>query len=101
MEGEDLPAAQGRAGTHVTPQPAIAPRHRSFVGGWAIAAVLAVIAVLLYQIRIALLPFVFAVAVAFVVDPLIKAVQERLGSPRWPVATVLYVFILAILGGAR
>jgi predicted PurR-regulated permease PerM len=75
-------------------------RPRSFVGGWAIAAVLAVLAVLLYQIRIALLPFVFAVAVAFVFDPLIRRVQERLGSPRWPIATAFYILILAILGGA-
>jgi predicted PurR-regulated permease PerM len=77
-----------------------APRRRSFVGGWAIAAVLAVIAVLLYEIRIALLPFIFALAVAFVVDPLIKTFQRRLGAPRWIVAAVLYVLILLILGGA-
>jgi predicted PurR-regulated permease PerM len=73
-------------------------RRRSAVSGWAIAAVLAVIAVLLYQIRIALLPFVFAVAVAFVTDPLVRAVQRRLGIRRWPVAAALYLFILAILG---
>jgi hypothetical protein len=60
MEREDLPAGQERAGRRVTFPPANASRHRSFVGGWAIAAVLAVIAVLLYEIRIALLPFVFA-----------------------------------------
>ncbi|MFL5269105.1 MAG: AI-2E family transporter [Stellaceae bacterium] len=100
MEREDLPAGQERAGRRVTFPPANASRHRSFVGGWAIAAVLAVIAVLLYEIRIALLPFVFAVAVAFVVDPLIKTVQQRLGSPRWPVAAALYVLILVILGTA-
>lgn len=70
------------------------------VGGWAIAAVLAVLAVLLYEIRIALLPFVFAVAVAFVTDPSIKAVQRRLRSPRWPVAAALYIVIVAVLGGA-
>ena len=75
-------------------------RQRSFVGGWAIAAVLAVVAILLYQIRIALLPFVFAVAVAFVSDPLIRGLQQRLGSPRWPIAAALYVLLLAMLGGA-
>lgn len=100
MEGTDLPAAQDLAGTHVSPRRAAPVRRRSFVGGWAIAAVLTVVAVLLYQIRIALLPFVFAVAVAFVVDPLISAVQQRLGSPRWPVATALYVLILAVFGAA-
>jgi predicted PurR-regulated permease PerM len=84
----------------VKAQPVRPARRRSFVGGWAIAAVLTVIAVLLYQIRIALLPFVFAVAVAFVSDPLIRALQHRLGSPRWPIATALYILILAILGAA-
>ncbi len=71
---------------------------RSRVGGWAIAAVLAVLALLLYEIRIALLPFIFAVAVAFVLDPLIKRLQRRLGLPRWPVAAVLYLLVLAVLG---
>ena len=100
MEEENLLAAEERSGRQLKPRPALAPRQRSFVGGWAIAAVLAVLALLLYEIRIALLPFVFAVAVAFVMDPLIISIQQRLGSPRWPVATMLYVFILAILGGA-
>ncbi|HZT88660.1 MAG TPA: AI-2E family transporter [Stellaceae bacterium] len=75
-------------------------RYRSRVGGWAIAAVLAVIAILLYEIRYALLPFVFAIAVGFVTDPLIRALQKRLRSPRWPVAIALYVVLLAVLGGA-
>src|SRR5690348_438243 len=83
----------------MTPEGTAPIRPRSFVGGWAIAAVLAVVAVLLYEIRIALLPFVFALAVAFVLDPLIKAGQERLGSPRWPVAAGLYLVILAVLAG--
>jgi predicted PurR-regulated permease PerM len=100
MEGKNLPPAEDLAGTDVTARRASAPRRRSFVGGWAIAAVLAVIAILLYEIRIALLPFVFAVAVAFVVDPLIGEVQQRLGSPRWPIATFFYLLLLAILGGA-
>lgn len=104
MEGKDLSVREDVAGTDVTPDETprrVGPvRPRSFVGGWAIAAVLAVVAVLLYEIRIALLPFVFAVAVAFVLDPLIRSAQQRLGSPRWPVATALYLVILAILGGA-
>lgn len=84
----------------MTPPNAGPLRPRSVVGGWAIAAVLAVIAVLLYQIRIALLPFVFAVAVAFVSEPLIKAVQQRLAIPRWVVAAALYLCILGIFAGA-
>ena len=79
---------------------ATAGQRRSRVGGWAIAAVLAVLAVLLYAIRYALLPFVFAVAIGFVADPLIKLLQRRLGGPRWVVAIALYLMLLAVLGAA-
>ena len=99
MERTDISANEELAGPRVTPGER-APRRRSFVGGWAIAAVLTVIAVLLYQIRIALLPFIFALAVAFVLDPLIRMLQRRLAAPRWPVAAALYIVILLILGGA-
>jgi predicted PurR-regulated permease PerM len=99
VEGTDLPA-ESISGGAVRTERAAPARPRSFVGGWAIAAVLAVIAVLLYEIRIALLPFVFAVAVAFVTDPLIRSLQRRLGTRRWPVAAALFVFILLILAGA-
>jgi len=60
MEEENLPAVQERSGPQLKPRPALAPRQHSFVRGWAIAAVLAVLALLLYEIRIAVLPFVFA-----------------------------------------
>ena len=80
--------------------PPTAPQRRSRVGGWAIAAVLAVLAVLLYAIRYALLPFVFAVAIGFVTDPLIKQGERRLGAPRWLVAIVLYILLLAVFGAA-
>lgn len=73
-----------------------APQRRR-VGGWPIAATLAVLAIVLYAVRYALLPFVFAVAVAFVADPLIARVQRRLGLPRWPVAAALYAAFLAVL----
>jgi predicted PurR-regulated permease PerM len=100
VEGTNLPIDQNLAGPGVTPVPSAPAGRRSFVGGWAIAAVLTVLALLLYEIRIALLPFVFAIAVAFVTDPLIKNLQRRLGTPRWPVATACYLAILAVLGAA-
>ncbi|MBV8334183.1 MAG: AI-2E family transporter [Alphaproteobacteria bacterium] len=99
MEGTDIPA-ESVSGGAVRTERAAPARPRSFVGGWAIAAVLAVIAVLIYEVRIALLPFVFAVAVAFVTDPLIRSLQLRLDTQRWPVAAVLYLIILLILAGA-
>ncbi len=97
MEGSHIPTERDFSEARVNPGQA---GRRSRVGGWAIAAVLAVLALLLYEIRIALLPFVFAIAVAFVTDPWIRQVQRRLGSPRWPVAVGFFVVILAALAGA-
>jgi predicted PurR-regulated permease PerM len=71
---------------------------RSRVGGWPIAAALAVVAIILYEVRYALLPFVFAAAIGFVTDPLIVAVQRRSGLRRWLVAALLYVVLLAVVG---
>jgi predicted PurR-regulated permease PerM len=73
---------------------------RSRVGGWPIAAALAVVAIVLYAVRYALLPFVFAAAIAFVADPLIRAGQRGLGVPRWVAAALTYIAVLAIFGAA-
>jgi len=75
------------------PQPATV---RSRVGGWPIAAALAVVAIILYLIRYALLPFVFAIAIAFVTDPLIRAGQRRLRLPRWVVGALVYVVLVLL-----
>ena len=100
MEGSDISIDQDVDGPRVGPAQLPPRRRRSFVGGWAIAAVLAVLAVLLYEIRIALLPFVFAIAVAFVLEPVIQTLQRRLGSPRWPIAAALYLLLLMVLAAA-
>jgi predicted PurR-regulated permease PerM len=70
-------------------------QERSRVGGWSIAAVLAVVAIVLYAVRYALLPFVVAAAVAFVFDPLITRAQRLAGLRRWPVAAALCLMLLA------
>ena len=81
------------------PPPKAAPLPaRSPVGGWPIAAALAVVAIILYAVRYALLPFVFAAAIGFVADPLIVRLQRRSGAPRWVVATFAYLALLALLG---
>jgi predicted PurR-regulated permease PerM len=81
------------------PPPQAAPLPaRSPVGGWPIAAALAVVAIILYAVRYALLPFVFAAAIGFVADPLIATLQRRSGAPRWIVAALAYVAFLALLG---
>ncbi len=101
MEGKDIetpPAAP--FGRFVRSPAAARMPHRSRVSGWALFAVFVIIAILLYEIRITLLPFVFAVAVAFVMDPVIKAMQQRFGTPRWVGAVLIYFAILAVLAGA-
>jgi predicted PurR-regulated permease PerM len=55
-----------------------------------------VVAIILYLIRYALLPFVFAIAIAFVTDPLIRAGQRRLGLPRWVVGALLYAVLVLL-----
>ena len=69
---------------------------RSRVGGWPIAAALAIVAIVLYAVRYALLPFVFAIG--FVTDPLIVAAQRHSGAPRWVVATLAYILLLLLVG---
>jgi predicted PurR-regulated permease PerM len=43
---------------------------------------------------------VFAIAVAFVTDPLVRAGQRRLGVPRWVVAALVYLALLLCLAAA-
>jgi predicted PurR-regulated permease PerM len=101
MEGKDVPTApESLAGRPVSAPPSEEMPRRSRVTGWALFTACVIIAVLLYEIRYALVPFVFAVAIAFVMDPVIKALQRRLRSPRWVPAVLVYLAILAVLGGA-
>jgi predicted PurR-regulated permease PerM len=79
--------------------PASGPRLRR-VGGWPVAAALAVLAVVLYIVRYALLPFVLAAAVAFVTDPLIAAGQRLTGFRRWSIAAGLCAVLFAGLAAA-
>lgn len=79
------------------PRPSAERPVRSRVGGWPIAATLAVAAVMLYAIRYALLPFVFAIAIAFVVDPAVAWLAGRRGVRRWVAAVLVYVPVAAAL----
>jgi predicted PurR-regulated permease PerM len=80
-----------------SPRPeGILVRERSPVGGWPIAAAIAVIGLLLYGVRHAILPFVFAAAIGFVTDPLIEAARRRTGWRRGIVAALAYVVLLAV-----
>jgi predicted PurR-regulated permease PerM len=59
-----------------------------------LAAVIAAVALLLYAIRYALLPFVFAIAVAFVLEPVVRFLQR--GRHRWPGAIAIYAGLLLV-----
>ena len=71
---------------------------RSPVTGWPIAAVFAVVAILLYEIRYALLPFVIALALAFVLEPVVGWLEARTGRRRWRAALIVYLAALALIG---
>lgn len=70
---------------------------RSKVGGWAIAAVVGVVALFLYRVRLVLLPFLIAAAIGFVCAPVIDRVADRFRLPRWIAAMLAYVAILLLL----
>lgn len=71
---------------------------RSAVTGWPIAAVFAVVAILLYEIRYVLLPFVVALAIAFILEPVVRWLQARTGRRRWRAALLVYLAALAVIG---
>jgi predicted PurR-regulated permease PerM len=64
--------------------------------------VLITIAVFLYLVRVILLPFVIAGAVAFVCAPAVDWLAARLSVPRWVSASAMFVLLLglAILTGS-
>lgn len=70
---------------------------RAAVGGWPIAIVGMVLILIAYTLRYTLVPFVFAIMAAFVLEPVISWSTRRLHGRRWPMATLLS---LAVVGGA-
>jgi predicted PurR-regulated permease PerM len=61
--------------------------------------VLAIVAVIVYVIRYDLLPFVCAIAIAFVVEPVVRLLQRRTGWRRAIVAALLAAAIVMLLAG--
>lgn len=71
------------------------------ISGWPIAAALAVLCIFLYYVRAVLLPFMIAGALAFMLSPVVNAVQSRVrGMPRWLAALPVYLAVLACMAGA-
>ncbi|MBV9749383.1 MAG: AI-2E family transporter, partial [Acetobacteraceae bacterium] len=76
------------------------PPYRSKASGWAIFTALVVVAVILFSIRVVLLPFIIAIGIGFVLDPLVQYMQRRSGARRGLIATVLYILLLVLFAGA-
>jgi len=68
--------------------------HRSRVGGWPIPIAGAVLVLLAYTLRYALVPFVFAAVISFVLDPVVDWAARRMGGHRWPIAALLSLMIV-------
>lgn len=60
-------------------------------------AAIVVVAFFLYEVHYALLPFVFAAAIAFVIHPALDYGRRHTGAPKWVVATVCYLALLVAL----
>jgi predicted PurR-regulated permease PerM len=71
---------------------------RSRVGGWPIAIAGAVLVLLAYTLRYALVPFVFAAVIGFVLDPVVSWTARRMGGHRWPIAAMLSLLIVGWAG---
>lgn len=81
-----------------TPAPRV--ERRSRVGGWPIAIIGIILVLLTYTLRYTLIPFVFAIVIGFVLDPVLVWSAQRMRGHRWPMAALLTLAIFAlVLGG--
>ena len=86
------------ASPHGTAEPHPRSEIRSRVGGWPIAIVGGVLGLLAYTVRYALIPFVFAAVIGFVLDPVLDWSARHLRGHRWPTAVLLTVLIIGGIG---
>ena len=86
---DDSPGTE--TGQHQAGNP---PGRRSWPRNWALTGVVAVMVLVVFMLRMELLPFVIAGGVSFVLDPLIRRVQPHLGNHRWIPATIVYLILL-------
>lgn len=77
-------------------QPIRLTERRSLVGGWPIAIVAMVLVLLAYTLRYTLVPFVFAIMIGFMLDPVLHWCAHRMGGRRWPAAVVLSILLIGL-----
>lgn len=75
------------------------PLTRHKIPGWPIAAAFAVLFLYFYYVRVVLLPFVLAGALAFILTPLVEKLHRSIPRvPRWTAATAVYILFLLAIG---
>jgi predicted PurR-regulated permease PerM len=70
---------------------------RAPVNPWAITVAVAAALAFLYVVRLAVLPYLVAAAIAYVVHPAIGQVERRLGIRRSVAAVLVYLGVVALL----
>lgn len=77
-----------------TPTERRAPANR-----WAIAVAVGVALAFFYMVRLAVLPFLFAAAIAYVASPVVLWLQRAWRLPRAAAAAVVFIAIMALFAG--
>jgi predicted PurR-regulated permease PerM len=77
--------------------PAPAQERRGPVNKWALAVALAVAFAFLYVVRIAVLPFLIAAAIAYIAEPGVRALQRRWHVSRAMAAFIVFLGVMAVL----
>jgi predicted PurR-regulated permease PerM len=77
----------------------MAPERRPPASKWAIAVAVAIALAFLYIVRIAVLPFLIAAAIAFAGEPAIRWLGRHAHLSRGPAALVVYVAIMGLAAG--
>ena len=72
---------------------------RSPVNKWAVAVAVAAILAFLYVVRVAVMPFVIAAAIAYVAEPANLWLRRRWRFSRGSAAATTFVMIMLLLGG--
>lgn len=72
---------------------------RSPVNKWAVAAAVAVALAFLYVVRLAVLPFLIAAAIAYVAEPANLFLRRRFHLSREAAAVATFLGVMAVLGG--
>jgi predicted PurR-regulated permease PerM len=78
--------------------PRSASERRGPVNKWAIAVALAVALGFLYVVRLAVLPFLIAAAIAYVAEPAVRTLMARGRMSRAMAALIVFLAVMALLG---